>query len=77
MRSQRLELKQRIAELSKHTKLMAENEAAIQKKDDQALQEKEKARQARAEHMASLRALRLAKEVADKKAAEKKADKNK
>ncbi len=45
--------------------------AATQKKDRQALNEKEKARQERAEHVASLRALRLAKEAADKKAAEK------
>ncbi len=44
--------------------------AAIQKKDKQALKEKEKALQERAEHVASLRALRLAKEAADKKAAE-------
>ncbi len=45
--------------------------AAIQKKDKKALNEKEAALQARAEHVASLRVLRLAKEVADKKAAEK------
>ena len=45
--------------------------AATQKKDKQALNEKEKARQKRAEHVASLRALRLAKEAADKKAAMK------
>ena len=45
--------------------------AATQKKDKQALNEKEKARREIAEHMASLRALRLAKEAADKKAAEK------
>ena len=45
--------------------------AATQKKDKQALKEKEKVRQERAEHVASLRALRLAKEAADKKAAEK------
>jgi len=44
---------------------------ATQKKDRQALKEKEKARQKEAEHVASLRALRLAKEAADKKAAEK------
>ena len=43
--------------------------AATQKKDKQALNEKEKARQKRAEHVASLRALRLAKEAADKNAA--------
>ncbi len=44
--------------------------AATQKKDKQVLNEKEKARQERAERVASLRALRLAKEAADKKAAE-------
>ncbi len=43
--------------------------AVIQKKNKPALTEKEKARQERAEHVASLRALRLAKEAADKKAA--------
>jgi hypothetical protein len=43
--------------------------AATRKKDQHVLKEKEKAEQARAEHMASLRALRLAKEAADKKAA--------
>ena len=43
--------------------------AATQKKNKPALNEKEKARQERAEHVASLRALRLAKEAADKKAA--------
>jgi hypothetical protein len=45
--------------------------AATQKKYKQALNGNEKARQERAEHVASLRALRLAKEAADKKAAEK------
>ena len=49
--------------------------AAIQKKDKKALNKKEKALQERAEHVASLRVLRLAKEVADKKAAEKEAAK--
>ncbi len=44
--------------------------AATQKKDKQALKEKEKARQEMAEHVSRLRALRLAKEAADKKAAE-------
>ncbi len=43
--------------------------AATQKKDKPALKEKEKARQERAEHVARLRALRLAKEAADKEAA--------
>ncbi len=51
--------------------------AATQKKDKQALNEKEKARQEEAENVARLRALRLAKEAADKKAAEKAAAKNK
>ncbi len=45
--------------------------AATQKKDKQALKEKEKARQEKSEHVAKLRALRLAKEADDKKAAEK------
>ena len=51
--------------------------AATQKKDKPALKEKEKARQERAEHVAGLRALRLAKEATDNKAAEKAAAKNK
>ena len=56
----------------KSVKSRAEEQfAATQKKDKQALKEKEKARQERAEHMAKLRALRLAKEAADKKAAAK------
>ncbi len=67
----RLELKQRIAELLKSAKSRAEELfAATQKKDKRALNEKEIARQERAERVASLRALRLAKEAADKKAAE-------
>ncbi len=41
--------------------------AATQKKDEQALKEKETAWQQRMEHTAKLRALRLAKEAADKK----------
>ncbi len=40
--------------------------AATQKKDTQALKEKENAWQQRMEHTARLRALRLAKEAADK-----------
>ena len=40
--------------------------AATQKKDEQALKEKENAWQQRMEHTARLRALRLAKEAADK-----------
>ena len=51
--------------------------AAIQKKDKKALNEKEKARQESAEHVARLRALRLAKEADDKEAAEKAAAKKK
>ncbi len=43
---------------------------ATQKKDDQLLKEKEKAQQKRVKHLASLRALRLAKEAADKEAVE-------
>ncbi len=55
----------------KSAKSRAEEQfAATQKKDKQALNEREEARQAEAEHMASLRALRLAKEAADKKVAE-------
>ncbi len=50
---------------------------ATQKKDNQLLKEKEKAQQERAKHLATLRALRLAKEAADKEAAaEKGAAKN-
>ena len=55
-------------------KLKAEKQfAASQKKNKQALKEKEKARQERAELVASLRALRLEKEAADKEAAAGKA----
>ncbi len=58
--------------MRKSLKARAEEQfAATQKKAKQALNEKEKARQERAEHVASLRALRLAQEAADKKAAEK------
>jgi len=46
-----------------------EQSAASQKKDQQALKEKEKARQESADHIAGLRALRLAKEAAEAKAA--------
>ncbi len=68
-----------IAEMLKSVKSRAEEQfAAIQKKGKQALKGKKKVRQERAEHVASLRALRLAKEAADKKAAaEKAAAKNK
>ena len=44
--------------------------AATQKKAKQFLKEKEKAHQERADQVAKLRALRLAKEAADKDAAE-------
>ena len=58
----------------KSVKTRAEEQfTATQKKGKQALKEKEKARLERAEHVASLRALRLAKEAADKKAAAEKA----
>jgi hypothetical protein len=61
----------------KKARLKAEEQfAATQKNDERALKEKEKARQEIAEHVAGLRALRLAKEAADKKAAEKAAAKN-
>ena len=42
---------------------------ATQKKGNQARKEKDKASQERAEHIASLKALRLAKELADKETA--------
>ena len=55
----------------KSVKARAEEQfAPSQKKAKQAVKEKEKARQEKAEHVASLRALRLAKEAADKEAAE-------
>ncbi len=57
--------------MQKSVKSMAEEKfAAIQKKDKQALTNRENARQADAEHTAKLRALRLAKQAADKDAAE-------
>ena len=60
----------------KRVKSKAEEQfAAIQKKDKQALKEREKARQERAEHVANLRTLRIAKEADDKKAAEEAAEK--
>ena len=63
----RLEPKQRITEMLKSVKSRAEEQfAATQKKDKQALKEKENAWQQRMEHTARLRALRLAKEAADK-----------
>ena len=68
-----------ITEMLKSVKSSAEEKfAAIQKKVKPALNEKETARQEKAKHVESLRALRLAKEAADKKAAaEKAAAKNK
>ena len=62
----------------KSVKSRAEEQfAATQKKNKQALKEKEKVRQERAEQVASLRAQRLAKEAADNKAdVEKTAAKN-
>lgn len=57
--------------MSKSVKSRAEELfAATQKKDKVILKEKEKAQQDKADHVANLRALRLAKEAADKKAAE-------
>jgi hypothetical protein len=54
----------------KSVKLTAEEQfAATQKKDKQVQEEKDKVRQADIEHVQKLRALRLAKEAADKKAA--------
>ncbi len=67
-----------ITEMLKSVKSRAEEQfAATQKKDKQALKGKKKALQERAEHVARLRALRLAKEAADKEATEKAAAKNK
>ncbi len=63
----RLEPKQRITEMLESVKSRAEEQfAATQKKDKQALTAREKAWQQRMEHTARLRALRLAKEAADK-----------
>ncbi len=54
----------------KSAKWRAEEQfSATQKKNKQVLNEKEKARRERAEHVSNLRALRLAKEAADKEAA--------
>jgi len=70
-----LKPKQRITEMLKSVKSRAEEQfAATQKKNKQALKEKEKVRQERAEQVASLRAQRLAKEAADKKADAEKAE---
>ncbi len=55
----------------KSVKSRAEEQfTATQKKNKRALNEKEKARRERAEHVAKLRPLRLAKGAADKEAAE-------
>ncbi|MBL6953517.1 MAG: hypothetical protein ISR50_12845 [Alphaproteobacteria bacterium] len=55
--------------MSKSAKSRAEEQfAATQKKDRQALKEKESAQQVRADHQAKLRGLRLAKEAADRAA---------
>ncbi|MEN8196505.1 MAG: hypothetical protein ABFS30_08305 [Pseudomonadota bacterium] len=57
--------------MQKSVKSKAEEKfATIQKKDEQALSDREKARQKDAEHTAKLRALRLAKQAADKEAAD-------
>jgi hypothetical protein len=54
------ELKQRISEMLKLGKSRAEEQfAATQKKNKQVLKGKEKEQQERADHVASLRALRL------------------
>jgi hypothetical protein len=62
-----------IIKMVKLAKSRAEEQfVATQKKDNQARKEKDKASQERAEHVASLKALRLAKEAVDKEAAKKK-----
>ena len=59
--------------MMKSTRSKAEEKfAATQKKYKQVVKEKERKRQKELEHTASLRALRLAKEAADKEAAAKK-----
>jgi len=58
--------------MQKSVKSTAEEKfAAIQKKDQLALTAREKTRQVEAKHTAKLRALRLAKQAADKEVAEK------
>ncbi len=70
-RPRRREPKQRSTETLKTARSRAEELfTATQKKDRQALREKEKASQELADRVAKLRALRLAKEAADKEAAE-------
>ena len=56
----------------KSVRLNAEQQfAATQKKDDQAREEQNQAHKEEAEHISKLKALRLAKVAADKKAADK------
>ncbi len=56
--------------MSKSAKSRAEEQfTATQKKDKQVLKDKEKARYDRAENVSKLKALRMAKEAADKEAA--------
>src|SRR5690606_31837004 len=58
--------------MSKSAKSRAEAQfTATQRKDKQALKEREKAEQERAQHTARLKALRLAKEAVDKEEADK------
>ena len=58
--------------MKKLVKSRAEEQfAATQKKDNQARKKRDNVSQERAEHVASLKVLRLAKEAADKEAAEK------
>lgn len=62
--------------MSKSAKARAEALfSSARKKDDQVLEEKEKAQRDKADHVANLRALRLAKEEADKQAATQRAAK--
>lgn len=59
--------------MSKSVRMRAEQLfSSSEKKDDQILNEKEKVERDKADHIAGLRALRLAKEAADKKAAAEK-----
>ncbi len=61
------EPKQRITEMLESVKSRAEEKfAATQKKDEQAQKEKENTWQQKMKHSTKLRALRLAKEAADK-----------
>ena len=65
-------MKQRITPMMKLVKSRAEEQfVATQKKDNQARKERDKASKERGNHVASLKALRLAKEADDKIAAEK------